>query len=207
MRHNPLFEVTDEAVVRALIAANPWTTIVSSTAEGPVASHYPVLLDDTAEALTVVTHVGRPDDRIHGFGSSEILMIFAGPHGYISPSWYAPADEAIPTWNFSTAHCYGVPEVLGDDENVAVLSRLTDHFEDRMPDRRELSPEVARQVARGTVGIRVPITRFVCKVKMSQNKDPETRRRVIDALEREGEPYADPILAAEMRAALGFPPR
>jgi transcriptional regulator len=205
MRHNPLFAADDEATVRALIAANPWTTIVSVAGGELVASHYPVLLDEDAEGLTVVTHVGRPDDQIHDFGRSELLLIFAGPHGYISPTWYSDAEAPVPTWNFSVAHCYGVPEIVDTETNVRVLARLTDHFERHVPNHRQLDPEVAWQIARGTVGIRVPITRFTCKVKMSQNKDEATRRSVIDHLETVGEPYADPQLAGEMRKALGIP--
>ena len=114
MRHNPKHAVTDEAVVRTLIAENPWATIVSQREGELVASHYPILLDDDAgEQLAIVTHVGRPDERIHGFGEGrEVLLIVAGPHGYISPSWYAPGAVRAPTWNFSVAHCYGVPQML-----------------------------------------------------------------------------------------------
>ena len=88
MRHNPKHAVTDERVVRTLIAENPWGTIVSQNQGDIVASHYPVLLDDSSHELTVLTHVGRPDEEIHRLGTSEVLLIIAGPHGYISPSWY-----------------------------------------------------------------------------------------------------------------------
>jgi transcriptional regulator len=80
MRPNPKHEVTDRAVVRDLIAENPWATIVSHNGEELVASHYPVLLDDRAadDELTIVTHVGRPDERVHDLGASEVLLIVAG---------------------------------------------------------------------------------------------------------------------------------
>ena len=96
MRHNPKHAVTDEAVVRTLIEDNPWGTIVSVNDGELVASHYPILLDESDE-LAVVTHVGRPDETVHGFGGGqEILLIVAGPHGYISPSWYAPGAMRAP---------------------------------------------------------------------------------------------------------------
>ena len=88
MRHNPKHAVTDEAVVRRLIAENPWATLVSHHDGELVASHYPILLDERADELAIVTHVGRPDEQVHGFGDREVLLIVAGPHGYISPSWY-----------------------------------------------------------------------------------------------------------------------
>jgi predicted FMN-binding regulatory protein PaiB len=112
MRHNPAFAQTDPDVVRTLIAENPWATIVSHADGEIVVSHYPVLLDEAAEDLAILTHVRRPDERNHLFGSGEVLLIVAGPHGYISPSWYADGATPAPTWNFSGAHCYGVPEIL-----------------------------------------------------------------------------------------------
>src|SRR5689334_9252048 len=115
MRHNPRHAVDDERVVRRLIAENPWATIVSQNQGELVASHYPVLLDEESEGLAVVTHVGRPDERVHALGTSEVLLIVAGPHGYVSPSWYTAGDTPAPTWNFSVAHCYGTPQLLAPD--------------------------------------------------------------------------------------------
>jgi transcriptional regulator len=197
--------VTDEAVVRRLIAENPWATLVSPGDDELVASHYPVLLDDRSEELAVVTHVGRPDERIHNLGEGEVLLIVAGPHGYISPSWYAPGAVRAPTWNFSVAHLYGTPQILAADENVRVLTRLVAHFERHVEEPMWLDEETAGRLAPGTVGIRLPITRFVCKVKMSRDKDPETRERVLARL-REPGPYAHPALADDMERALRAQP-
>jgi transcriptional regulator len=205
LRHNPKHASTDEAVVRRLIEENPWATLVSETDAGLVASHYPVLLDDAGDQLAVVTHVGRPDDRIHDFGTREMLLVVAGPHGYISPSWYVAQDTQAPTWNFSVAHCYGVPEILSEAENRRTLQRLVDHFERGVQRPITLSPEVADRLAPGTVGIRLTITRFVCKVKMSQDKHPQSQRQVLEALRSPG-PYAQPALADEMERAVGGSP-
>jgi transcriptional regulator len=201
MRPNPQYEVTDPRVVRALIAENPWSTIVSHTDDGLVASHYPVLLDELSDDLAVVTHVGRPDEQLHRFGTTELLLIVAGTHGYISPSWYTEQARPVPTWNFSVAHCYGTPQILDADENLRVLTRLVDHFERAVEAPVVLDQQVGAQIAMGTVGIRLPITRFVCKVKMSQDKDPESQRQVLDALRRTGA-YSNPALADQMQQAL-----
>jgi transcriptional regulator len=201
MRENPKHEVTDAAVVRTLISENPWATIVSSADGGLVASHYPVLLDDCTEDLVVVTHVGRPDEQLHRFGTSEMLLIVAGAHGYISPSWYTEDATPVPTWNFSVAHCYGTPEILDAEENLRVLTRLVDHFERHVEQPVALDPLVGARMASGTVGIRLAITSFVCKVKMSQDKDPQSQRQVLEALQRPG-PYSSPALAQDMQRAL-----
>jgi transcriptional regulator len=201
MRHNPHHFSDDPEVVRELIRHHPWGILVSQNQGKLVASHYPILLDDEAPGLTVVTHVGRPDDQVHGFGDGEMLLIIQGRHGYVSPSWYAPGATRAPTWNFTAAHCYGVPQVLNADENLVVLGRLVEHFERRVEQPMLLDPEWGAPVARGTVGIRLPITRFVCKVKMSQDKDPVTQQRVMAALRAPG-PYQHPELADDMERAL-----
>lgn len=185
-----------------MIRENPWGILVSSNNGELVASHAPVLLDDESEGLAVLTHFGRPDEEVHGLGDREILLIVQGRHGYVSPSWYGP-DAVIraPTWNFSVAHCYGVPQLLGEDETLAVLARLVAHFEAHVEDPMLLDLDWGRPVARGTVGIRLPINRFVCKLKLSQDKDRDTQRRVIAALRTPG-PYEHPRLADDMASEL-----
>ncbi len=204
MRHNRKHATTDPGVVRALISENPWATLVSHGPDGLVASHYPVLLDDRDDDLAIVTHVGRPDEQIHDFGAGEMLVIVAGPHGYISPSWYSEHDTPVPTWNFSVAHCYGVPEVLDAENNLKVLTRLVDHFERRVDRPVFLDQEFGAKLARGTVGIRLPITRFICKVKMSQDKDEQSQAQVLAELRGSG-PYSSPALADAMERALSEP--
>ena len=199
MRYTPHFLLTDEAEVKRLIRENPWATIVSNTANGHVASHYPVILEEKPEGISIVSHVGRPDERAHELGQHEVLVIIAGAHGYISPGWY-DNSEFVPTWNHATAHLYGTPEILSDEENFRVLGELVDHFEKRMPEPVSLSidEKTAQRLATGTVGIRIPITRFDARLKLSQNKSPEVRERIIAALESDG-PYSSQPLADEMR--------
>jgi transcriptional regulator len=202
MRQNPSFVLADTDEIKRLISENPWATLVSSTDDGLVASHYPVLLDDTRDELSIVSHVGRPDEQLHELGQHELLVIIQGPHGYISPGWY-DAKPAVPTWNFIVAHLSGVPEILSDDENYAVLEALVDHFEDPMPEPRRLAgtPENAAYASRimtGTVGFRLTPTRIVAKNKMSQNRPEETVDTIIGELEGSG-PYASAALASEMR--------
>jgi transcriptional regulator len=199
LRYTPLYVLTDEDEVRRLIRENPWATIVSNTVKGIVASHYPVVLEEDAEGISIVSHVGRPDERNHELGQHEVLVIIQGPHGYISPASYAEG-EFVPTWNHVTAHLYGTPEILDDDENFRVLGDLVDFFEKRMPDPISLRVDetAARHIATGTVGIRVRVTRFDARLKLSQNKSPEVVDRIIGALEGDG-PYASQPLADEMK--------
>jgi transcriptional regulator len=204
MRPNPQFECTDPEVVKALIRAHPWGTIVSAGGGlGPVASHYPLLLDEQDEGIAILTHVGRPDEQLHEFGSTPVLVVVQGNHGYISPSWYAPGASRAPTWNFSVAHCYGVPEILDEQRNLATLTRLVEHFERHVERPLLLEPGYGAQLVGGTIGLRIPVERFVCKLKLSQEKDPASQRQVLARL-REPGPYGNDALAGDMERALGI---
>ena len=205
------YRLHDAGEVKRLIARHPWATFVSGIATGLVASHYPVLLDDRdapvgtlaegtgtpgGTGIVLLSHFGRPDDVTHELGQHEVLVIVQGPHDYVSPSWYGPG-ELVPTWNHVTAHLWGVPELLDDEENYGALCRLTEHFEQGREGGRDLrEDEVAtRRAAKGTRGLRLRVTRFEARVKLSQNKSPEVVRSIIDHLEP-----GNPTLAAEMRA-------
>lgn len=202
MRPNPLFASDDPDLVRALVRAHPWGTLVTNSSTGLRASHYPLLLDDQAPSLTLLTHLGRPDDEVLEIDRGELLVIVQGHHGYISPSWYSPQDRKVPTWNFTVAHLHGTPQILGEEENLEVLTRLVDHFEHPLDDPFHLDPEEAAPIAKGTVGLRIPIDRFELKRKLSQNRNDESRHNVIAALRQEG-PYRHPELAEEMERELG----
>ncbi|GAA2069121.1 FMN-binding negative transcriptional regulator [Microbacterium hatanonis] len=210
MRQNPSFAMTDVSELRRLIARNPWMTLVSSTDDGLVASHYAVLLDDDRDDLTVVGHVGKPDDLILGLGERELMLVVQGPHGYISPSWYGDV-AAVPTWNFVSVHLTGVPEILSPDENLRVLDRLVEHFERRVSEPRMLwerpnDASFVERLERGTVGFRMTPTKVVAKRKLSQNKTPDVVETIIAELSGDGS-YAQPELAAEMRRAADARPQ
>ena len=198
MRHTPHYLMTDPDEVRRLIRANPWATFVSPVRGQLVASHYPVILDDAASqgsAITILSHFGRPDDELHELGQHQVLVIIQGPHDYVSSSWYAPGD-LVPTWNHVTAHLYGTPEILTEEENYAVLCRLTDHFESHQAHGRSLAEDEAgtRRIAKGTAGLRMRVERFDARAKLSQNKTAEVQANVTAHLAKD-----NPRLAEEMR--------
>lgn len=195
MRHTPRYLMTDPEEVKRLIRNHPWATFVSATSTGLVASHYPVLLDESRSDITVLSHFGRPDDDLHELGRHQVLVIVQGPHDYVSPSWYAPGD-LVPTWNHVTAHLHGTPELLDDEENYTVLCRLTEHFEQHQPEGRSLLEDEAatRRAARGTTGLRLRVERFEARAKLSQNKPAEVIANITAHLAE-----TNPALGEEMR--------
>lgn len=207
MRHTTEYVLDDIDGVRALVRENPWATVVGFVpGRGLVSSHYPILLDEDEEGVVLLSHVGRPDERLHELGQHEAMVIIYGPQGYVSPSWY-DTSPAVPTWNFAVAHLYGVPEILSDEENLQVLDRLVAHFEKPLPEPYLMNGTIANsayaeRIVHGTVGFRMRVTRFEAKEKMSQDKPPEVVDRVIAALGEPG-PYQNPALAARMTVVHG----
>lgn len=203
MRRTPDYIMSDPEEVKRLIRGNPWATIVSNTAKGLVASHYPVVLEEGRDGISIVSHVGRPDDRDLELGQHEVMVIIQGPHGYVSPGWYG-GGAAVPTWNHVTAHLYGTPEILSDEENWQVLTDLVHHFEDSMPHPHllENNEEYGRSIMSGTVGFRLVVDRFEARAKLSQGKPEHIVNSVINELDH-GEHYAQPGVATEMRRVHG----
>ena len=202
MRPNSDFALDDVERIRDRIRENPWATIVSFVpGRGLVASHYPVLLDEESDGIVLLSHVGRPDERLHELGAHECLVVISGPHGYVSPGWYG-TSPAVPTWNFAVAHLHGTPELLDDAENLDVLERLVAHFESPLPEpylmnRTLENAEYASRIVHGTVGFRMRVERIDAKEKMSQDKPAEVVGRVIEALRQSGR-YRNPALADRM---------
>ena len=203
MRHTPRYLMTDPLEVKRLIRGNPWATFVSPASTGLVASHYPALLIEDEHEIVIASHFGRPDEQLHELGAHEVLVIIQGPHDYVSPSLYAPGD-LVPTWNHVTAHLYGTPEILTEEENYAMLAQLTNHFEKGTPHGRSLSEDEAgtRRAAKGTVGLRMRVDRFDARAKLSQNKSPEVRDTITGRFDE-----TNPALAAEMRRVSGQAPQ
>lgn len=203
MRPNPDYALTDEADVADLLRDHPWCTIVSHVpGRGIVASHYPVLVDDEADGLTVFSHVGKPDERLHELGDHELTVIVQGPQGYVSPGWYG-VTPAVPTWNFVVAHLTGTPQVVSQEENLRLMNALVNFFENRMaePARLHATAEnsaYARHIIDGTVAFRMRVDRFEAKCKMSQDKPADVVDGVIDGLSAPGA-FHNPELAAYMR--------
>lgn len=202
MRHTPRYLMTDPDEVKRLIRGNPWATFVSPASTGLVASHYPALLIEDEEGIVIASHFGRPDDELHELGRHEVLVIIQGPHDYVSPSLYPPGD-LVPTWNHVTAHLYGTPEILSEEENYAMLTQLTDHFENGREHGRHLSEDEpgTRRAAKGTVGLRMRVARFDARAKLSQNKPPEVRENITARFAE-----TNSALASEMRRVSGERP-
>ncbi|MGQ0665377.1 MAG: FMN-binding negative transcriptional regulator [Pseudomonadota bacterium] len=200
------FAAPDLAVVHELIAAHGFATLISVGPGGPVASHVPILLEPARGPHgTLLGHLARANPHWRDLDGAEALVIFMGPHGYVSPAWYR-TQPAVPTWNYAAVHAYGRARLVDDDSGLeAILARLVDRYEGgRAPpwSMTSLAPDYLSAMLKGIVGFEVEIARLEGKLKLSQNRSAEDRRRVIAALAASpsGE---DRVLAAFMTAQAG----
>jgi len=193
VRIKEAFRLDSVELARRLVRAHPFATIVTRNL---CATHMPCLLDEREEALTIVGHVACEDPASREL-DGPVLLIFHGPHGYVSASWYG--TDTIPTWNHVTLHVRGTPERF--DDALPVLRRTVDHFEAAVEDPWSLDRmgETARQMADQVVAFRLRADSWHAEAKLSQDKPPEECARVLAGLERPG-PYANGPLAAAMRA-------
>jgi transcriptional regulator len=161
----------------------------------------PVLLEtQTGAHGTLVSHIARANPQWKHFETGrEVLVIFTGPHAYISPAWYATAP-AVPTWNYTAVHAYGVPRLVTDPKKfAAVLHDLVEHYEAPRPDRwhGEMPEDFLHRLMKGIVGVEIAIARVEAKFKLSQNR-PEDQPGVIAALSASSNP-ADREVAELMK--------
>ena len=177
------FRADDRAALRDLIERHGFGTLVTVIDGAPFATHLPFLLD--RERGLLLGHVARANPHWRALdGSAESLAIFQGPHGYVSPSWYA-SGPAVPTWNYAAVHVYGAPRVLNDESRLLdLLARLVHQYESgrQRPWAMDLPADYQRKMLHGIVGFEMPIGRVEGKFKMSQNRPAEDRRGVIREL-------------------------
>lgn len=186
----PAFRMEDLPDLHAAIRAARLATLVTSTAEGLLATPLPLLLDPEDGPFGALHgHLARANPQWEGAAQGEALAIFGGPDAYVTPSWYATKQEhgrVVPTWNYVAVHAYGTPEFYEDEARLLdVVSRLTERHESGRPEPWSVSDAPARFVQgqlRGIVGLRLPIARLVGKRKMSQNRSPEDRAGVAAGL-------------------------
>jgi transcriptional regulator len=194
------FAVDDLCAQHDLIEACDFGVVVSSGAEGLFATHIPLLLKRGEGAFgALYGHVARGNPHAKLFGQPA-LVVFSGPHAYLSPTWYSDRTTNVPTWNYVAVHCTGTPVAI-DGDQLAHLSEMTAKYEASRADgwsTNELKPEIAEAMPKGVVTFRMPIERIEGKAKLSQNKPRTERERVIKGLQAAGEPKLAALMQREM---------
>jgi len=182
------FAETDLATLHDFMRQHSFATLVTQQGNAPFASHLPILLDSSIGIHgALLGHMARSNEQWRDFAAgAEILVMFHGPHAYVSPAWYEPSPIVVPTWNYTAVHAYGKARILPEDELVETLHRLVDENEKTFsqPWKLELT-QVMRERALGSiVGFEIMLDRVEGKFKLSQNRSVQDQRNVISQLSR-----------------------
>jgi transcriptional regulator len=201
----PAFAVQDQAALRDLMRRYPFATLVTTADHVPVATHLPLLIEDRDEHGVLVGHLARANPQWRSFdGHTDALVIFSGPHSYVSPSWYE-THPSVPTWNYMVAHVYGAPTVVEDEVVIRrYLLALIARFESGRPHPYQPSydEDWLGRMMRGVVAFELPMTRVEGKFKLSQNRDEVDRAHVASALAASAS--SDERALADWMRALGI---
>jgi transcriptional regulator len=185
------FQAAAQADMLALVAANPLGALVRTGADGLEADHIPFELvpptDDAPYGL-LRAHVARANP-VWRMDDAAVLVLFQGASSYVSPLLYdieAAGGRVVPTWNYAVVHAHGRLRAIEDPAWIlGQMTRMTQRHEDAQQGWKvEDAPrEFIDRVVRTTVGIEIAIERLEGKFKMSQNRSPEDRARVLAAME------------------------
>ena len=166
--------------------ANPFAILISSTEDGPFATHLPVFLVDAGDQLVIRGHVAKANSHWrHLEQDPQCLTIFHGPHAYVSASNYT-TRENVPTWNYGAVHVYGNARVFSSPEDLqSVLHQLIGSFEPAYAEQWATFSETYRQrMLSHIVGFEIAATKIEAKFKLSQNRTKEEQGNVITSLEK-----------------------
>ncbi|WP_075351524.1 FMN-binding negative transcriptional regulator [Algoriphagus marinus] len=177
----------DEPQIIAFIRHNAFGTLVAQVDQRPHGTHLPFVLDKNSEGKTVLTgHVARANPQWKSIpDQSEVLVMFQGPHAYISSSWYN--HENVPTWNYLAVHVYGKIRIIEGEELLIHLKKLVDTYEEGRPNRvsvEGMSDTYLQGQIRALVGFEILISEVQASAKLSQNRDETNFQNIVSQLEK-----------------------
>jgi transcriptional regulator len=194
--------IEDRAELLAFMRANSFVLLVTGTGGTLHASHLPAVARERDGKFVLDMHMARNNPQWQEFFDEEVLVVFSGPHAYVSPRWYEE-QERVPTWNYAAVHAYGVPKLIVEKERKHESQRdLVERLDPQwLPRFDSLRQEYVDRMLDGIVNFEIPVTRLETRWKLSQNRTRREQELIAAQLERS--PHAgDRELAALTRKHL-----
>lgn len=183
------FQMSEASELHEFMRRHSFATLITQGSGGMQASHLPLILDaEVGPHGRLIGHMARANPQWKDF-EGESLVIFSGPHAYISPTWYE-SPGTVPTWNYVAVHAYGTLRLVEDRDGLHdILTRTVSEYEQGMPRpwSYDVSDPEIDKMRRAIVGFHIEIARLEGKSKLNQNHPEERRRKVIRALEAQAD--------------------
>jgi len=189
MYNVPHFKAANQDEVIAFMKQHPFIVLCGTDAAGkPVATHIPALLEERDGKLFLLAHIMRKQEHTKAFEANpNVLAIFSGAHTYVSAGWYENKQVAS-TWNYQAVHAKGILKFLDEQGLHALLTRLTDHFENdpNSPAAvRNMDETYVSNMMKAIVAFEIEITGVEHVFKLSQNRDEKSYENIIDHLKEQ----------------------
>jgi transcriptional regulator len=179
-------QLEDRAELIEFMRANGFVVLVTGTGGTLHASHLPAMVQEHEGQIRVDMHMARANPQWKEFfDDEEVLVVFPGPHAYVSPRWYEE-KERVPTWNYAAVHAYGTPRII-DDKNLKLQSqrRLIAALDPQwLPRFDALRREYVDKMLDGIVNFEIAVTRIDTRWKLSQNRTRHEQELIVSELER-----------------------
>jgi len=199
------YAVTDRRRLHDFIKDNGFGILFSGAGPELVASHLPFILDEaTGKQGTLLAHMARANRQWRHAAGQPVLVVFQGPHTYVSPTWYQEA-ETVPTWNYVAVHVYGTLRVVRDQQRLQRIVELTtDYYESSQPQpwQAEFTSEYSQRMLKRISVFEIEIQKIQGKWKLNQNHTAERRQRVVNVLKTMSDDNSREV-AALMEPGLG----
>ena len=184
----PYNRIEKRAEVVEFMRANGFPILVTGAGGVLHASHLPVLIFEKENQIVIDMHMAKNNPQWKEFFDDEVLVVFSGPHAYVSPRWYEE-KERVPTWNYAAVHAYGVPKMISDRKaKCESQRRLIESLDPQwLPRFDSLRQEYVDMMLDGIVNFSIPVSRLETRWKLSQNRGRREMELIAAALEKSGE--------------------
>src|SRR5687768_4015922 len=180
----PYNQVEQRAEVIEFMRAHNFPLLVTGTGGSLHGSHLPAMIHEQEARVVIDMHMARNNPQWKEFFDDEVMVVFTGPHAYVSPRWYEE-KERVPTWNYTAVHAYGVPRVIEEPgAKHASQRRLVAAMDPQwLPKFDALRADYVQQMLGGIVNFEVAVTRVETRWKLSQNRSRREMELIAAQLE------------------------
>ncbi len=196
------YKENDEQKLIEFMQAYHFATLISTKDSNICATHLPFVIEKRGEKLILVCHMAKANPQWEAFTQNEVLVIFQGPHAYISPTHYEK-QQNVPTWNYIAVHATGKTKIISEPtEVIALMEKTINHFEKGFYEQwKNLSPEYVNGMLKAIIGFEIEVTKLEGKFKLSQNKTKNEQQNIVESLGK-SEDTAQAEVAKEMKKKL-----